>query len=189
MALKIIGVGGTNRPNSQSYLALEAALSDLEKHGADVQAFKLYDLQLPMYDPIKSLNYYGDNVRIFVEGIRQADAVILSTASYHGILPGIMKNAMDFLDFTDAGPRPYLSGRAVGLMATGGSEHGASTTIDSMVHMVHALRGVVVPATVPIDRAWERFDRHTIIDEKIARRVRQMTAGLMQLSGQLQPAG
>ncbi|MEO1443372.1 MAG: NADPH-dependent FMN reductase, partial [Chloroflexota bacterium] len=184
----IIGIGGTNRPTSQSYLALEAALHDAEKRGAEVQAFKLYDLQLPMYDPSKALNQYDEGVRIFVEAVRDADGVILSTASYHGILPGIMKNAIDFLDFTDTAPRPYLSGRAVGLIATGASEHGASTTITSMMHMVQALQGIIVPATVPIDRAWERFDKHTITDDKVAKRIRQMTTGLLQLATQLQPS-
>lgn len=191
MAVKLVGIGGTNRANSLSYRALEIALEHAESLGAAVESYKLYDMHLPMYEPSKPLREYGDNVSILLEAVRQADGLIISTASYHGILAGITKNAMDLLDFLDEDKRPYLHGRAVGLIATGGGELGAVTALDSMIHMVHALRGVVVPVTVPIGKASKSFDanRYEMTDVSKLKRLGLMAAETLKLAGQLNPDG
>lgn len=185
MTVTIVGLGGTNRANSLSYRALEIALEYAESNGAQVQAFKLFDLSLPMYDPTKPLNDYGENVHMMLDAIRAADGIIFSSASYHATMAGITKNAIDFMDFTDADKHPYLTGRAVGLIATGGGEHGASTTLAGMTSIVHALRGVVVPIVVPIGEAWEAFEQYEITHQPTLTRLHQMVDELIALSQKL----
>ncbi len=188
MPVKIVGIGGTNRTNSLSYRALEIALQHAQALGAEVQGLKLRELQLPIYDPVIPLSEYGENVHILLDAVRRADGIMLSTGSYHGILAGITKNAMDLLDFLDSDKRPYLSGRSVGLIATGAGEHGAVTTLDSMIHMVHAMRGIVVPVTVPIGKAWEQFEEDELHNAKKQTRLQIMAKETVQLAKKLQSA-
>jgi hypothetical protein len=65
-----------------------------------------------------------ENGRLRVVGIggtvREAGAVIPSTAAYHGTLAGVTRNALDCIHLLGRDGRPYLQGRVVGLIRTAG---------------------------------------------------------------------
>ena len=173
--LKVVGVGGTLREGSSSLGALRRALSAAEEAGAEAELLNLRDLGLPMYEPGRPLGDYGPEVRRFIEALRGADALILSTAAYHGTLAGVTKNALDFTQFLKRDERPYLEGRVVGLISTAGGDRAAANTTDSMVHVVHALRGDVAPQMVTIRGAWSRFDGEgNVTDEGFGRRLERL---------------
>jgi len=90
--------------------------------------------------------------------LRGADAVLISTAAYHGTLASVTKNALDFAQFLSGGEHPYLDGKVVGLISTAGGEQAGANAAGAMVHVVHALRGVVAPLVVSIPKAWQRAD-------------------------------
>jgi FMN reductase len=156
--LRVVGIGGTLRKGSSSLGALRRALSASQGAGAEVELIDLRELALPMYEPGRPLDDYGPEVRRLIEAMRGADALILSTAAYHGTLAGVTKNALDFAQFLRGDERPYLEGRVVGLISTAGGDRAAANTTDAMVHVVHALRGVVAPQMVTIGDARNRFD-------------------------------
>jgi FMN reductase len=169
--LRVVGVGGTLREGSSSLGALRA-LAAAEEAGAEVELLDLRELGLPMYEPGKTLDDYGPEVRQFVEAVREADALILSTAAYHGTLAGVTKNALDFVQFLRRDERPYLEGRVVGLISTAGGYRAAANTTDALVHVVHALRGVVAPQMVMIGGARRQADNEgNITDEGSGRRL------------------
>lgn len=164
--LRVAGIGGTLRKGSSSLGALRCALSAAEKAGAEVELLDLRELELPMYEPEKPLEKYAENVEQYIETVRRCDALVVSTGSYHGTLGGATKNALDFLQFLAADEWPYLGGKAVGLIATAGGEQAAANATAAMVHAVHALRGVVVPLSVPLPRVWEKVDEAGSITDK-----------------------
>jgi FMN reductase len=132
----------------------------------------LRELDLPMYEPGRPLADYGPEVERFIEAMREADALILGTAAYHGTLAGVTKNALDFAQFLARDERPYLDGRVVGLISTASGERAAASTTDAMVHIVHALRGVVAPLMVTIPKVWQRSDGEgNLSDENYGRRL------------------
>ena len=164
---RVVGIGGTLRRSSRSLGALRRALSAAEEAGAEIELYDLKELDLPMYEPGRPLEDYGTEVRRFVEAIRGADALILSTAAYHGTLAGVTKNALDFTQFLARDERPYLEGRVVCLISTAGDRAAANTT-DALVHVAHALRGVVAPQIVMIGGAWERFDDEENVTDEVS---------------------
>jgi len=184
--LRVVGIGGTLREGSSSLGALRRALSAAEEAGAEVEELDLRELRLPMYEPGRPLDDYGPEVRRFIEAVRGADALIVSTAAYHGTLAGVTKNALDFTQFLKGDERPYLEGRVVGLISTAGDDRAAANTTDAMVHVVHALRGVVAPQMVTVGGAWNRFDSEgNVTDEgsgerldRLGRLVVDMAEGL-----------
>ena len=187
--LRVVGVGGTLREGSSSLGALRRALSAAEEAGAEVELFDLHELRLPIYEPGRPLDDYGPEVRRLVEAIRRADALIISTAAYHGTLAGVTKNALDFTQFLKGDERPYLEDRVVGLISTAGGDRAAANTTDAMVHVVHALRGVVAPQIVTMGQAWRRTDEEgNVTDEGYVRRLDRLGRLVVEMAQGLGPA-
>jgi FMN reductase len=188
--LRVVGIGGTLRGGSSSLGALRRALRAAEEAGGETELLDLRELNLPMYEPGRRLDAYGPEVRTLVEAVRAADALILSTAAYHGTLAGVTKNALDFTQFLARDERPYLDGRVVGLISTSGGERAAANTTDAMVHVVHALRGIVAPSMVTIPRAWQRSDGDgNITDENYGRRLDKLGKLVVEMAEGLNPKG
>jgi len=93
--MKILGVGGTLRKGSYSKaLLLEA--QKLAPEGVVIEITEIGDF--PLYNPDIAL---PDSVQKFKNGIKEADAILFSTAEYNYSIPAALKNAIDW------GSRPY----------------------------------------------------------------------------------
>ena len=170
--MKVFGIGGTLRENSTSLGALRRSLAAAEEAGAEVELLDLKELRLPMYEPGKPLDEYGESARRLIEAMREADALLVSTAAYHGTLAGVTKNALDFVQFLGNEEPAYLDGKAVGLISTAGGEQAAANANAAMVNVVHSLRGIVAPLMVGVTKAWQHTDDGgDITDDNYGRRL------------------
>ena len=184
--LNVVGIGGTLRENSTSLGALKRVLQAAEEAGARTELLDLRELDLPMYAPGEEPGAYGENVEEFLESIRAADAVVVSTAAYHGTLAGVTKNALDFTQFLARDEKPYLDGKVVGLVATAGGDQAATNATGALVNVVHALRGIVAPLMVPIPKAWQvSDDEGNITDENYGGRLDRLGGLLVDLASKL----
>ena len=68
--LRVVGIGGTLREGSSSLGALRRALSAAGEAGADTEILDLRELGLPMYEPGRPLDNYGENVTRLVKEVR-----------------------------------------------------------------------------------------------------------------------
>jgi FMN reductase len=154
----VVGIGGTLRGGSTSLRALEEALAAAEEAGATTELLDLRELGLRVYEPGKPLEEFGESAERLVEAMRGADAMLWSTAAYHGTLAGVTKNALDFAQFMARDEKPYLQDKVVGLVATAGGGMAAVNAINAMINVVHALRGIAAPLSVPVTQSWKVFD-------------------------------
>jgi FMN reductase len=184
--LKVVDIGGTLREGSTSLGALRRALAASEDAGAEVELLDLNELKLPMYEPRKPLDGYGDNVRRLIEAIREADVLLISTAAYHGTLAGVTKNALDYVQFLGKEEHPYFDGKVVGLISTAGGEQAAANANAAMVNTVNALRGIVAPLMVGVTKAWQRTDdRGEITDDNYGARLDRLGGLVVELAEKL----
>jgi FMN reductase len=184
--LHVVGIGGTLREGSTGLLALEEALRAAEEAGATTELLDLRELDLPLYEPSKPLEEYGENVQNLVEAMRGADALLWSTAAYHGTLAGVTKNALDFAQYLARDERPYLEDRVVGLIATAGGGMAAVNAINAMVNAIHALRGVTAPLSVPVTQSWKAFDEEgNVRDEGVAGRLESLGGLVVEMAAKL----
>ena len=184
--LNVVGIGVTLRENSASLGALMRVLQATEKAGAETELLDLRELNLPMYTPGKKLAEYGENVERFLESIREADAVVIGTAAYHGTLAGVTKNVLDFVQFLARNEKPYLDGKVVGLVSTAGGDQAATNAAGALVQVVHALRGIVAPLMVPIPKAWQLSDDEgNITDANYGGRLDNLGELLVDLASKL----
>jgi FMN reductase len=186
--LHIVGIGGTLREGSTSLPALEEALRAAEEAGATTKLLDLRELDLPLYEPGKPLEEYGKNVKELVEAMRGADALLWSTAAYHGTLAGVTKNALGFAQFLARDERPYLQDRVVGLITTTGGGMAAVNAIGAMFNVVHAVRGAAAPLSVPLTQSWKAFDKKgNIRDEGVAGRLESLGRLVVEMTARLGP--
>jgi FMN reductase len=188
--LRVVGIGGTLREGSGSLGALRRALAAAEAAGAETELLDLRELDLPIYVPGLTIEEYGPGVERLVGAMREADALILSTAAYHGTLAGVTKNALDFTQFLSGGEHPYFDGKVVGLISTAGGEQAGTNANAAMVDVVHALRGVVAPLMVALPRAWKvTDDEGNVTDDGYGERLDRLGRLVVDLGDRLSEDG
>ncbi|MEG8037819.1 NADPH-dependent FMN reductase [Sphingomonas sp. LR60] len=153
----VVGIGGTIGGVSSTERALKIALGEAAAQGFRTQMFGGTDMaRLPLYDPRATSRTPEEQA--FVEAVRQASAVIISSPGYHGSISGVVKNALDLLEETARDSRPYLADMPVGLIATAYGWQATGSTIAALRSIVHALRGWPTPFAAAINTQVTRFD-------------------------------
>ncbi|MEJ7891981.1 MAG: NAD(P)H-dependent oxidoreductase [Solirubrobacteraceae bacterium] len=144
----VVGFGGTTRAGSSSERALRAVL---DATGAETELFAAADLDFPLYTPGVTLP--DERVQRFLDSLRRADGIIISSPGYHGGVSGLVKNAIDWVEELRGDARPYFDGRPVGLIVVADGWQATITTLTSLRSIVHALRGWPTPLGVAINAA------------------------------------
>lgn len=155
--MRIVGLGGTYRPQSSTEAALRIALQAAQALGAQVLLLGADALDLPMYRPGASTEPASSKISRLIEEVRLADGLIIASPGYHGSISGLVKNALDYLEELRDDTRPYLDGRAVGCIATGMGWQATGSTLASLRSVVHALRGWPTPLGVGVNTSETTF--------------------------------
>ena len=143
MNIRIVAIGGTVNPGSTTELALRLAAAAAGSDGAVVEVFGgPYLAALPHY---RGADHTLADGAELVEAVRRADGLLIAAPGYHGTISGLVKNALDYLEELARDKRPYLDGRAVGLIATAYGDQAAVSTLLTLRSIVHALRGWPTP--------------------------------------------
>lgn len=157
MAIRVIALGGTYRPQSSTEHALRIALAAASELGADVTLLGAEALDLPMYRPNMEASPLPAAAARLIAEVRGADALIIGSPGYHGCISGLVKNALDYLEELREDVRPYLDGKVVGCITTGAGWQATTTTMTSLRTVVHALRGWPTPLGVGVNTTEVRF--------------------------------
>lgn len=168
----VVGLGGSTGSTSLTGRLLNDCLRLAEGGGARTVVFDGTQLaELPIFTandlPASDV---GDAL---VDAVRRADAVVIATPGYHGSMSGLVKNAIDHLELLRDDARPYLDGRAVGVIVSAAGWQACGTTLVSVRSTVHALRGWPTPFGVTVNSAEQDAD-----DPRVA-------GALQVLAGQL----
>jgi FMN reductase len=178
MALKFVGLGGSFRAKSSSSKALAVSLNYLKERGHDTNLLLLSELKLPGFETCDDLKDYPDSVHYLLNEIRTANGLLFATPTYHGTVSGGMKNAMDFFEYLAEDPKPYLTGKVIGLISTSGGIPGINA-INTMDYVSRALHGWVCPTTVAIANSWQQFDEEGgVLNDSLRDRLLQLAREL-----------
>ncbi|MBK8374817.1 MAG: NAD(P)H-dependent oxidoreductase [Sphingomonadales bacterium] len=152
MSPKIVAIGGTINPGSSTELALRTALTVAESNGAEIKSFSA--VSISQLFPLSRSTAHGaaDGLEM-VEAVRASDGIIIAAPGYHGTISGLVKNALDYLEDLSKDDRPYLDGRAVGLIATAFGDQASMSTMQTLRSIVHALRGWPTPPEIQSEQS------------------------------------
>lgn len=154
-AVRIVGIGGSADDGSQSDQALRAVLAAAERRGAGTRIFPAAVLDFPAYRPGAVL---PPDAVDYLAAVRTADAVVIASPGYHGTVSGLVKNALDYLEELRGDARPYLDGRAVGLVAVALGHQAAVGTLQTLRQITHALRGWPTPFGLVVNSSQVHID-------------------------------
>lgn len=96
--LRIPVLIGSVRRGRQSIRAARFAVDRLARAGADASLLDLAELDLPVME--ERLHMRDDpppGLERFSETIASADAVVIVSPEYNGSMPGVLKNALDYI--------------------------------------------------------------------------------------------
>jgi FMN reductase len=177
----VVGLGGSTSAVTVTGLALQRCVDLAAQTGADVRTFDgPFLARLPIFSVDTAPS---DEAHLLADAVRQADAVVVATPGYHGGMSGLVKNGLDHLELLREDERPYLDGRAVGLVVTSSGWQACGTTLVAARSAVHSLRGWPTPLGVTINSAEQRPDASGHFDERVEGALGIMVRQLLDFAG------
>ncbi len=171
--VKIVGINGSLRPNSYSAQALKLAAMRVQSLGAEIEVIDLRTLSLPFCNGGDDYPDYPDVERLR-QAVAAADGLILATPEYHGSVSGVLKNALDLMDFEQ------LSGKVAGLISVLGGQSNSNALNDLRV-IIRWVHGWVIPEQIAIGQARKVFDAEgKLLDDKLSERFDQFALSLVE---------
>lgn len=137
------------RPSSTSSLLSGYVKSGLENVGIESDIFDLADSGIPLFDC--TLTKIPNGVQAMNNLFREADIHFWLAPLYHGSIPGVMKNCLDWLEVSAKKINPYLTDKTVGLVCWADGVQ-AMQGINTMDTIAKALRAWPLPYSVPISK-------------------------------------
>lgn len=153
----VLGIPGSLRRGSYNRLLLEA-LAESVPPG---MALSLYDGlgALPLFneDLDRGIGGQPEPVTRLRDAVRAADALAIATPEYNQSIPGVLKNALDWL--SRPGPDEVLVGKPVAVLGATTGRWGTRLSQAALRQVLYATEALVLPAPMVFVReAHQQFD-------------------------------
>jgi NAD(P)H-dependent FMN reductase len=175
---RVLGISGSLRRSSYNTALLRAAVRLMPAEATlDVATIR----GIPLYDYDVEVQGIPPAVTQLKEAIAKADGLLLVTPEYNNSLPGVFKNAIDWLSRPPADVRRVFSGRPIALI---GASQGNWGTILSQAAWLPVLRTLGTQpwfgGRLVVPRAATVFDEAgNLKDAGIEEQLRQFLAGFV----------
>jgi chromate reductase, NAD(P)H dehydrogenase (quinone) len=176
----IVGISGSLRRSSFNSSLLRVA-AELAPGGTRVDVASIREI--PLYDgDVEAESGIPGPVRELKERIAGADGLLLVTPEYNNSLPGVFKNAIDWLTRPPADIARVFGGRPVAVM---GATPGPGGTILAQAAWLPVLRTLgTLPwfgARVAVSGAGKAFDPGgQLLDDSLRTRIQRFMAGFAE---------
>lgn len=179
---RIIGISGSLRRGSFNTALLRAA-AEVAPEGTTITVETLHGV--PLYDgDAEAANGIPDAVRRLKDAITSSDGLLLVTPEYNNSIPGVFKNAIDWLSRP-----PKDSSRVFGNLpvAVMGASAGNFATVQAQTAWLPVLRTLATNSwfggRLLVPRAAQAFDDEgRLIDDDIRGRLAEFIAGFAEFA-------
>lgn len=124
--MKILGIVGSLRADSLNRKSLHA-FGEVLPAGVELVVAELHEI--PMYNADVQAKGFPSSVEELAAKVRSADALVFATPEYNYSVPGVLKNAIDWLSRL---PDQPLSGKPAGII---GASPGKIGTARAQYHL------------------------------------------------------
>lgn len=177
-SIELLGISGSLRKLSYNSGALRALTSNLPEG----LRFKIADISaLPFYNSDVEQVGFPDAVKAFRAEVAAVDALIFAVPEYNFSLPGVLKNALEWLSRP---PDPPTAGKPCAIFGASVSPLGAARGQFHFRHVAVSLDMIVVNAPhVDITNAKTKFDvQSRLTDQPALDSLRQLVDELKTLT-------
>lgn len=172
-SITVVGLTGSLRERSVNkgilYAVQELLAPDVQMEILPLEDLPYYNMDLEIDEP--------EVVRRFKEKVRQADALFIATPEFNGSVPGVLKNALDWVS------RPYgesvMTGKLTAIAGAGAFD--GTATAQAHLRLILNRFGVLVvdDPEVYIAKSWEKFDANgNLTDVSTREQLRELVAAL-----------
>ncbi|HEV8452030.1 MAG TPA: NAD(P)H-dependent oxidoreductase [Gaiellales bacterium] len=153
--MRVLTISGSLRPESLNTLLLRAAE---EQAPAGVQLVRFAELAAipPFHGERSDPGESPAAVRELREQIEAADAVLIATPEYNGSIPGVLKNALDWV--STPFPDNVLRGKPVAVIGASTGGYGGMWAQAELRKVLGLTGARVVNGDLSLARAHEHFD-------------------------------
>lgn len=159
--VKILALAGSTRSDSLNKRLLAAVAALADPATAEVEIVDLRDYPLPLYDgDLEEAEGVPENALVLKRKFLDADALLISTPEYNTSLPGVLKNAIDWISRPVEGV-PWLAeirGQVLGAMSASPGSTGGMQALAHLRQMFSNLGAYVVPGYTACANAAAAFD-------------------------------
>jgi chromate reductase len=155
--VRILGISGSLRRDSHNTALLRAA-AELLPPGVEFELFE-HLRDIPPYDQDEEdAGHHAPALEELKQAIARADAVLISTPEYNHSIPGVLKNALDWVSRPVA--TTVLRGKPAAVIGASTSLFGAVWAQAELRKVLAAIGADVVDRELPVMQAHTHFDEH-----------------------------
>ena len=178
----VLGMAGSLRQGSYNRALLNIART-IAPAGMELSVFDL--APIPLYNYDIEQQGFPESVRALKAAIRDADALLIATPEYNWSVPGVLKNAIDWVSRPPDNP---LAGKPVAVI---GASTGSFGTVRAQLHLRQILMALgafpMGHPTLYVARAREKFDANgQLQDDEIRDRLYRVLVALREWTLRLQ---
>jgi chromate reductase len=165
----ILGIAGSLRKGSYNRALLRAA-REVAPDGVTIEIFDIGDI--PLYNGDIEAQGLPEPVQHFVDRIHAADAILLATPEYNHSVPGVLKNAIDWVSRASSG-NP-LRHKPLAMMGASGGQFGTVRAQEAwrLVFASGVDPFVMVNPQLLVNHAAQKFDQQgELIDDDTRNRL------------------
>ena len=176
----ILGISGSLRSGSINAALLRGAAAEMPA-GAQLEIGTIKGI--PLYDgDVETESGIPEPVRALKERIASCDGLLLVTPEYNNSLPGVFKNAIDWLSRPVSDIPRVFGGRKVAVI---GASPGGFGTLLSQTAWLPVLKTLGTNAwfgaRLQVSRAGDVFDKDgNLVDERVRDQLRKFLAGFAE---------
>jgi chromate reductase, NAD(P)H dehydrogenase (quinone) len=164
--MRILGISGSLRRDSHNTALLRAA-AELLPPGVELEIFDGLKA-IPPYDADDDIPGETDPaVEALKQAIANADAVLVATPEYNRSIPGVLKNALDWVSRPVKGNA--LQGKPVAVIGASTGLFGAVWAQAEVRKVLGAIGAEVVDRELPVMQAHMQFDEYGNVHEESLR--------------------
>jgi NAD(P)H-dependent FMN reductase len=143
--MKIQVIVGSTRPGRVSDRLAQWVVNEIQKNeSTEAELVDLMDYQMPFLDETISPQYNPDRkpnpeAKKWLDKLSEADGYVIVTPEYNRAISGVLKNALDYIDF-------QFAKKPVALVAHGST--GGAQAIANLRMIIPGLQAVTVPTAL-----------------------------------------
>jgi chromate reductase, NAD(P)H dehydrogenase (quinone) len=155
--MRILGISGSLRRDSHNTALLRAA-AEMLPPGVELEIFDGLREVAPYDADLDTPELQGPGVDALKEAIERADAILIATPEYNHSIPGVLKNALDWVS------RPVrsnvLRGKPAAVVGASTGLFGAVWSQAETRKVLAAIGADVVDRELPVMQAHMQFDEY-----------------------------
>ena len=175
--MRIVGLSGSLRKGSFNAALLRAAV-ELAPDGAEVVMGTIRGV--PLYDwNVEQADGLPQAVVALKSAVAEADGLLLVTPEYNNGIPGVFKNAIDWMSRPPADIAAVFGGRQVGLIGASAGSFGTILSQAAWLPVLRTLGCELYPGKLMVTRAAQVFEDGRLASEEARGQLAKYLSGFV----------